>query len=102
MLETYVEKWKARDLPGFLYMLRSGMMGWLSIMQDTSAWTPEQHAAAKAAIELYKTRLRPLLRDADLYHVSARPDGVQWDGIEYIDRTRRHGVLYAFRGSVAR
>ncbi len=30
MLETYVEKWQARDLAGFLYMFRSGMMGWLS------------------------------------------------------------------------
>lgn len=101
MLETYVEKWQARDLPGFLYMLRSGMMGWLSIMQDTSAWTPEQHQAAKTAIDLYKRKLRPLIRDANLYHVSSRPDGVQWDGIEYIDTARTHGVLFAFRGSIA-
>jgi hypothetical protein len=28
-------------------MLRSGMMGWLSIMQDTTACTAEQHQAAQ-------------------------------------------------------
>jgi hypothetical protein len=100
MLETYVEKWQARDLPGFLYMLRSGMMGWLSIMQDTSSWSAEERQAAKFAIELYKARLRPLIRDAHLYHVGSRPDGVHWDGTEYIDSARAHGVLYAFRGSV--
>ena len=36
-----------------------------------------------------------------LYHVSARPDGVHWDGIEYFDAKRGTGVLYAFRGSTA-
>jgi len=80
-------------------MLRSGMMGWLTIMQDTTAWTPEQHDAARAAIALYKQELRPLIRDARLYHASVRPDGVHWDGIEYWDPSKRKGVLYAFRGS---
>ncbi len=70
-------------------------------MQDTSSWSREQHEAAKQEIAVYKSRLRTLIRDASLYHVSASPDGVHWDGMEYIDRTRRHGVLYAFRGSVA-
>jgi hypothetical protein len=80
-------------------MLRSGMMGMLTIMQDTNAWTAEEHTAAKAEFALYKQKLRPLIRDADLYHVSARPDGVHWDGIEYFDAKRGTGVLYAFRGS---
>ena len=34
-------------IENFLYMLRSGMMGWLTIMQDTNAWTAEQHDAAR-------------------------------------------------------
>jgi alpha-galactosidase len=82
-------------------MLRSGMMGWLTIMTDTIAWTPEQHEAARQAISLYKSELRPLIRDAKLYHVSDRPDGVHWDAIEYYDSARGKGVVYAFRGSVA-
>ena len=101
MLESYVEKWPTPRPENFLYMLRSGMMGWLTIMTDTTAWTPEQHAIAKNAFELYKDRLRPLIRDAHLYHVSARPDGLHWDGIEYWDPARRTGVVYAFRGKGA-
>lgn len=99
MLETYVEKWPAPKMENFLYVLRSGMMGWFTLMLDTTAWTPEQHAAAKQAIALYKARLRPLIREADLYHISARPDGVHWDGIEYFDEVQRNGVFFAFRGS---
>jgi hypothetical protein len=99
MLESYVEKWPTPRIENFRYMLRSGMLGWLTIMQDTGAWSAEQHAVAKEEVQLYKARLRPLIRDAALYHVSARPDGVHWDGIEYIDAGSGAGVLFAFRGS---
>jgi len=99
MLEDYVEKWPAPRIENFLYMLRSGMMGWLTIMQDTNAWSEQQRAAAKEEIRVYKAELRPLIRDADLFHISPRPDGVHWDGIEYFDPRRGKGVVYAFRGS---
>jgi alpha-galactosidase len=102
MLETYVEKWPTPRIENFRYMLRSGMMGWLTIMIDTNAWSPEQHAEAKNEIDLYKRELRPLIRDANLYHVSPRPDGVHWDGVEYWDPERRRGVVYAFRGTIER
>jgi len=101
MLESYVAKWPAPRLENFLYMLRSGMMGWISVMQDTSAWPQQQHEAARQAIALYKQQLRPLIRDAHLYHVSPRPDGVHWDGMEYWDPVRGKGVVFAFRGSIA-
>src|ERR1700736_437646 len=100
MLETYVEKWPTPRIENFRYMLRSGMMGWLTVMLDTTAWSVEQRAAAKASFALYKADLRPLIRDADLYHVSPRPDGVHWDGIEYWDSDRQRGVVYAFRGTI--
>ena len=100
MLESYVEKWPSPQPENFLYMLRSGMMGWVTIMIDTTTWTPEQHEAARQAIALYKEKLRPLIRDAHLYHVSARPEGVHWDGMEYWDPAKKRGVLYAFRGSI--
>jgi alpha-galactosidase len=99
MLESYVERWTTPDLGTFRYMLRSGMMGWFSLMLDTTSWNSEQHAAAKEAIALYKEKLRPLIRDADLFHVSPRPDGVHWDAMQYFDRQTRRGVLFAFRGS---
>ncbi|HTW49907.1 MAG TPA: alpha-galactosidase [Acidobacteriaceae bacterium] len=99
MLETYVDKWPTPAIASFLYELRSGMMGWLSVMQDTNNWTPEQHAAARDAIALYKTRLRPLIRDAQLFHIAPRPDGIHWDGIQYYATAHEQGVVYAFRGS---
>src|SRR5215469_1495492 len=99
MLESYVEKWPAPRPENFRYMLRSGMMGWLTIMLDTNSWSAEQHAEAKREIEVYKEELRPLIRDANLYHISARPDGVHWDAIEYWDRNRGKGVIYVFHGT---
>jgi alpha-galactosidase len=99
MLEAYVERWPAPRIENFLYMLRSGMMGWLSVMIDTNSWDAQQHAVAKEQLQLYKSQLRPLIRDADLYHISARPDGVHWDGMEYFDKPASRGVIYAFRGS---
>ncbi len=101
MLESYVEKWPTPLTENFNYMLRSGMMGWFTVMLDTTAWSADQHGAALRAIQLYKQKLRPLIRDAHLYHVSVRPDGVHWDGMEYWDPARRRGVVYAFRGSIA-
>ncbi len=102
MLESYVEKWSTPKIENFRYMLRSGMMGWLTVMIDTSTWSAEEHAEAKKEINLYKKELRPLIRDAELYHISPRPDGVHWDGIEYWDPNRARGVVYAFRGTIER
>lgn len=101
MLESYVEKWPVPQIENFRYMLRSGMMGWLTIMLDTNAWSAVQHAEAKKEIDLYKKRLRPLIRDAKLYHISPRPDGIHWDGIEYWDGEQNRGVVYVFHGTAA-
>jgi len=99
MLESYVEKFPAPRIENFLYGLRSGMLGWFSLMLDTSLWSEPQRAAAQREFALYKAMLRPLIREADLYHVAQRPDGVHWDGIEYYSAKLKRGVLYAFRGS---
>ena len=99
MLESYVKKFPAPRIENFLYGLRSGMLGWFSLMLDTSLWSEPQRAAAQREFALYKAMLRPLIREADLYHVAQRPDGVHWDGIEYYSAKLKRGVLYAFRGS---
>jgi hypothetical protein len=101
MLESYVEKWPAPRIENFRYMLRSGMLGWFSLMQNTSQWSKEQRAEARVQFALYKSALRPLIREADVYHVAERPDGVHWDGIEYYSAGLRRGVLYAFRGTAS-
>jgi hypothetical protein len=99
MLESYVAEWPAPDTETFRYVLRSGMLGWFSLMLDSSHWSARRHAEALAQFALYKSALRPLIRSADLYHVSRRPDGVHWDAIEYYSRASGRGVLYVFRGS---
>ena len=60
-------------------------------------WTDEETAAVKAAIATYKTRIRPLVRNADLYHILPRPDGKNWDGIQYYDPATRKGVVFLFK-----
>ncbi len=35
--------------------------------------------------EVYNKKMKPLIRYADLYHILPRPDGIHWDGLEYID-----------------
>jgi alpha-galactosidase len=99
MLEAYVADWPTPRIENFRYLLRSGMLGWFSLMLDTSRWSAQQRAEARAQFALYKSVLRPLIREADVYHVSRRPDGVHWDGVEYYSPALRRGVLYAFRGS---
>jgi alpha-galactosidase len=108
MLESFVESWplsspsrKLPSLENFRYMLRSGMMGWFSLMIDTTTWHAEHYKIAKEEIQLYKSQLRPLIREADLYHVSGRPDAVNWDGMEYFDPQTRRGIVYAFRGATS-
>jgi alpha-galactosidase len=98
MCECYIENHPGTSLANFIYMLRSGMMGWCTIMLDMSKWNAEQRAAAKRQFELYKTELRPLIAHGNLYHLSRRPDGVEWDGIEYVSPELEKGVLFAFRG----
>jgi alpha-galactosidase len=96
--ECYVQNVNVRNVAQFRSMLRSGMMGWCTIMTDTTKWTAEQHDAARREFANYKARLRPLIRSADLFHVSDRPDGVRWDGMEYFDAVSGRGALFAFRG----
>jgi hypothetical protein len=99
MCECYMENHPGTNIANFKYMLRSGMMGWCTIMLDMSKWNAEQRAAAKRQFEIYKTELRPLIVDGNLYHVSDRPDGKRWDGIQYVSPELDKGVLFAFRGT---
>jgi alpha-galactosidase len=99
MCECYVEDTHpATDVP-FLTMLRSGMMGWCTIMSDTTRWTMHQHGLARRQFALYKEWLRPLIAHGNLYHAGPRPDGIRWDGVEYTDESGSLVALIAFRGT---
>jgi hypothetical protein len=99
MLETYVKQWPTPRIENFRYMLRSGMLGWFTLMLDTTSWSRAQHDDAMEELRFYKSTLRPLIRNGDLYHVGPRPDGKGWDSTEYFDAANGKGVMYVFRGS---
>ena len=98
MCECYVQNMPVHGLSQFRYMLRSGMMGWCTIMTDTSRWTPQQHDAARRLFAAYKSE-SPLIRHANLFHISDRPDGIRWDAMEYFDPNTGRGAIFAFRGT---
>ena len=83
------------------YGLRSQM--WGSVM--LSNWSGTQSADRESwtrHLGLYKSKVRPLQKYGDLYHVLPRPDGVNWDGIFYVDadaESSTKGVLMIFKPS---
>ena len=68
---------------------------------DTEPWTRQERDALKACVDTYKTRIRPLVRKADLYHVFGRPDDRGRDGIEFYNPATGKGVVYLFQPSAA-
>ena len=51
---------------------------------------------------LYRTKIRPIQRDGELYHILPRPDGVNWDGMMYADPDSKNdikGVVFLFKPS---
>ncbi len=56
----------------------------------------------KECLALYKEKIRPLVREGDLYHVLDRPDGTNWDGVMYADADSSNdvkGALFVFKPS---
>lgn len=100
--------WHSRARPGepggIAYDFRSAGLGafmwWIDSPNPTNgglAWTEEERRAVAREVQTYKQRLRPLIRGANLYHVLPRPDGSNWDGIEYYDPAGGRGVVYVFK-----
>ncbi|NLX14978.1 MAG: alpha-galactosidase [Phycisphaerales bacterium] len=63
----------------------------------SAPWTDEEKAVVRESVTLYKERIRPLVRTADLYHILPRPNGQDWDGIQYYDPDTGKGVVYLFK-----
>ena len=100
--------WHARNRPGepggLVYDFRSAALGafmwWFDSPNPTNGgipWTKAERQAIAREVQTYKTRLRPLIREANLYHVLPRPDNRNWDAIEYYDPTAGKGVVYVFK-----
>jgi alpha-galactosidase len=80
------------------YNIRSAMLGWCTIMMDTSdGWTAVQRNDAVTQFTIYKNTIRPQIRDGNLYHLSNRPSPTGWDAYEYYTPATGEGVIFAFR-----
>ncbi|MCR4412288.1 MAG: alpha-galactosidase, partial [Thermoguttaceae bacterium] len=97
-------RYRPQGVAGMKYAFRSMSMGAPEWFLDapnggngSQPWTQDEKDAVKACVRTYTTRLRPLVRAGDLYHVLPRPDGRRWDGIEYYDPAAGKGVVYVFK-----
>jgi hypothetical protein len=80
------------------YLWRSAMMSqWQIAPTHSASWTQAQRAGVKRATEIYKSWIRPILRDVEVHHILPRPDGYHWDGLFYWSPSLRRGTVYIFR-----
>jgi hypothetical protein len=91
VLQNYT--WLVHDKPG-PYLWRSGMMGAWVI--DTPP-LPNEAESIKRATAVYKSWIRPILRDCRVHHILPRPDGKRWDGIFYWGPKLNKGIVFIFR-----
>ncbi len=99
-------RYRPRGAAGMKYAFRSTSMGAPEWFLDapnggngTEPWTPQEKQTLKACVDTYKAKIRPLVREADLYHIFPRGDGRSRDGIEYYDPAGGKGVIYLFQPS---
>ena len=96
--------WGEWQASGSAFEFRSSSMGaayWHPDAPDGGnggpVWSAAQKALIKRAVNTYKIMIRPLVRNANLYHIFPRPTGKIWDGIEYFDPATRKGAVFVFR-----
>lgn len=86
---------------GFRSMMLGGMMfgtwtgGWDTLSYDLNSWYAKY-------FKLYEEKVRPLVRNANLYHILPRPDGINWDGVMYFDPDTENeikGAAFIFKPS---
>jgi len=88
---------KDADQPG-PFLWRSAMMSAWQIDPTHSAdWSSEAVSSAQRATEIYKSWIRPILKDVEVHHILPRPDGVHWDGMFYWSPSLHRGTVYVFR-----
>ena len=103
-IATLSGSWADWQASGSVYEFRSASLGAPYWHPDAPnggnggpKWSDAQKRQIKQAVSTYKTKIRPLVRTANLYHVLPRPDDKAWDGIEYFDPAARKGAVYIFR-----
>ena len=70
-------------------------------VQSVAGTSAETYAALLYEASLYNEKIKPLFRDANLYHILPRPDHIHWDGVQYGRDDRPDngvaGVVFLFK-----
>ncbi len=89
---------------GLVYTFRSAAQGAPEWFLDTpdggwrdKAWTQEEKDAIRTVVAMYKAKVRPLQRNSNLYHLTARPDGKIWYAFQYYKPEEKKGVVYILK-----
>lgn len=97
-------KFRPQGVAGMKFAFRSTSLGAPEWFLDapggrngSAPWTDEEKEAVRQAVATYKTRIRPLVRNADLYQILPRPNGRDWDGVQYYEPATKRGVVYLFK-----
>lgn len=97
-------EWRGPSDADFPIALRSTMTGaiWWGMCDGNPKVVlpsdlPKKIQPMKENLMLYKEKLRPLVRTAEIYHILPRPDGKRWDGIEFFDPVRKTGAVLLFK-----
>jgi len=103
-IATICGSWSEWQASGSVYEFRSASLGCAYWHPDAPnggnggpKWSDAQKLQIKRAVNTYKTRIRPLVRTANLYHILPRPDDKVWDGVEYFDPAGKTGAICVFR-----
>lgn len=78
------------------YAFRSFLLGVPHNSESTAgasgAFTANTQTFMNKYYNLYNDKIKPLVRNANLYHILPRPDGNNWDGVEYYDPATTNAV----------
>jgi alpha-galactosidase len=88
---------KDADQPRPFFWRCAMMSAWQIDPTHTANWSPEEIASAQRAAEIYKSWIRPMLKDVEVHHILPRPDDLHWDGMFYWSPSLKRGTLYIFR-----
>ena len=80
----------------FKFTLDVAMSGALGFDVDFEKLAPDQKAAAIAAVTLYKSDLRPIVQQGDLYRLSSPYDGPR-SALNYVSDDRTRAVLFVYQ-----
>ena len=95
---------KSSDVMDVESCFTATMLGQMGLSGPATSWNEEICRRAAERIALYK-RIRPVIRNADVYHLTDQADRKTMNmiqALQYLDRRSDRSVVFAFQGGDAR